>query len=191
MFSINTVKSSRFALAALLLAGVSAVSIAHNASATSASAPAPTSAAQSPAQAQSQAQTQAQAQVQAQRIAALRASEARLRVFIDSMREVRARNENARAQAVKLREDVLTIVTAEKFDAQAFMAKNAEIDKLNSQIRAAITQAAASAFAQFSKAERVQLLQIVSAARSGNAVAQRLIAVAAAPQKTAAPAVQR
>ena len=46
------------------------------------------------------------------------------------------------------------IITADKFDKQAYIAKNTEIENLNTQMRANITQAAAAALAQYTAEER-------------------------------------
>lgn len=79
------------------------------------------------------------------------------KLFQDSMKQVHEKNEALQAQARKLHEELDALLTAEKFDKDAWTAKSAEIDKVYDQMRANRNAAFVAAASQFSADERKTL----------------------------------
>jgi len=76
------------------------------------------------------------------------------KLFKDTMKQSREKNEATHEQIKKLRKEKDALLTAEKFDKDAYLAKNVEMDKLYDQMRANKDNAFVSVAAQFSPAER-------------------------------------
>jgi uncharacterized membrane protein len=81
-------------------------------------------------------------------------------LFKDTMKATREKNKPLRDQLHKLYSDRDAILTADKFDKDAFNAKNAELDKIYDQMRANTNQSFVSVAAQFTADERKVLAKI-------------------------------
>jgi uncharacterized membrane protein len=78
----------------------------------------------------------------------------KVKLYRDALQAAGTKNAAVQTQIKKLRDEVTAIIAAEKFDTEAYVAKNAEIDKLNVQMRSNVTEATAGALAKFTPAER-------------------------------------
>ena len=76
------------------------------------------------------------------------------KIYKDGIQALRAKNTALHDQIIKLQQDISTVMTADKFDKAAFIAKNEEIEKLFAQMRSNTAEAIASIASQFSLEER-------------------------------------
>lgn len=82
--------------------------------------------------------------------------------YNQAIKNAKASNANTQKQAEKLREQLIDIISADKFDKQAYIAKSNEIEKLNQQMRVSVAQAAADALTEFTAAERKHIAEMTA-----------------------------
>lgn len=81
-------------------------------------------------------------------------SEDKAKLYNDTMRQASEANKPIREQIQKAREEADAILTAEKFDKAAYLAKADDIDKLYGKARANMNQAFVSVAEKLSQADR-------------------------------------
>lgn len=101
--------------------------------------------------------------------AAGKLTEARLNIYREAIKNAKKKNLATQQKAEKMRDELLAIISADKFDKTAYVNKNKEIETLNAQMRASITEAAAGALAQYTPEERKQIASHVSSAGKSSA----------------------
>lgn len=82
------------------------------------------------------------------------------KLFKETMGKTREGNQTIYEQIKQQQDALAALLTAEKFDKAAYLAKTAEIDKLYAQMRANTTQAFVSVASQFSVEERKVLAKM-------------------------------
>lgn len=81
------------------------------------------------------------------------------KLYNDTMKKAIEESVDSRAQIRKIYEEADALLTAEKFDKKAFLAKASEIDELYNKSRAKLNEAFASAINDFTQQERTELLK--------------------------------
>jgi len=81
-------------------------------------------------------------------------------IFRDTMKQVREKNRETYEKVHAAQDELKGILTADKFDKAAYLAKSAEIDKLYDQIRGTRRDAIVSVAGQFSASERKIIAQL-------------------------------
>src|SRR6202012_3824653 len=82
------------------------------------------------------------------------------KLFEDAMKQVHEKNKATADQVRKLHEEQNAILTADKFDKNAWLAKEAQLDKLYDQMRATRRDAFVSVASQFSPSDRKIIAQL-------------------------------
>lgn len=82
---------------------------------------------------------------------------AKAEAFKATMKKSHEKNEKLSAQSKKLHEEMRAIVTAEKFDKAAFLAKSGELQKVHDQMHVSMTESLAEALSSLSQDERKTL----------------------------------
>lgn|GEM_PF-4858438 len=81
------------------------------------------------------------------------------KLYNETMKQATENNAALRAQIQKAREEADAILTADKFDKKAYLAKATEMDQLYSKARSGMNEAFTSVAEKFNLAERKILLQ--------------------------------
>jgi Spy/CpxP family protein refolding chaperone len=84
------------------------------------------------------------------------------KLFQDTMKQTSEKNSAYREQIGKLREELRNIVIADKFDKDAYLAKNAEMEKLWAQMRTNSAESFAAIAGKFTANERKVLSEMHS-----------------------------
>jgi uncharacterized membrane protein len=77
--------------------------------------------------------------------------------FRNTMKQAYEKDQAQRDQAHKLHEEISGILTADKFDKSAYVAKSKQLEKLHDKMHADMTEAFATAVAQLPQDERATL----------------------------------
>jgi len=80
--------------------------------------------------------------------------DAKEKIYKDALDQLHAKNKVIYSQIDKLQQEASAIMTADKFDKAAFLAKNADIEKAYAQVHTNTAETVASVAAQFTADER-------------------------------------
>lgn len=83
-----------------------------------------------------------------------RISSSKMKIYKDALASAKNKNAASRQQLDKMHEELSGIIAAPTFDKSAYIAKNSEIDALNTQVHKTTNESTAAALAQFSPEER-------------------------------------